>query len=159
MIGLKRIFYKLYIFILALWMGGSVYNCLAESSGWYEDPVNYIDHITSYPPPGYEDPLNNITGCLVGVTIICLLIFIIYHGPGRRTALISLTGTLAVLVLTYAYFIPVRAKLFDESQAFNDQVINMSRTWIILNYIRLFFTVILFFISLVALSVFKSRNA
>lgn len=155
MAGFKRIFYKLYIFLLAIWMGGNVLTSLNLSQGWYDDPVGFIDHVASYPPPGIIDSTYNLTGFLSVITLLGLFIFIIYHGPGRRPALISLSGILLILIVTYAYFIPVHAKLFDESQTFNDQIISMSRTWIISDYLRTFFTVILFFISLAALSEFK----
>lgn len=158
MTGFKLIFYKLYIFFLSLWMGAGIYTTLAESQGWYNDPVTYIDHITSYPVPGSVDPWTTLTVCLSIVTILCILLFMSYHGPGRRTALVSFSGTFIILFFTYLYFIPVKDRLFDVSGTFNNQVVSMSRMWIILNYIRFLIVVFIFFTSLVALSKFKSSR-
>ena len=159
MTGFKLIFYKLYIFFLALWMGGGIYIALAESESWYDDPATYIDHISSYPVPGAADPMPTIMLCLSVISVLAMLIFLSYHGHGKRGAVVSFTGTLLILLWTYLYFIPTHAKIFDDSGAYsNDQIVSMSKMWIILNYIRLIIIVFIFFTGLVAFSKLRSSR-
>ena len=156
MTAFKLLFFKLYLFVLSLWMGALVYTALAENEAWYADPIGYIEHVTSYPVPGASNPMWILMLFVTVCTLLCSIVFFLYQGPGKKTAYISLSATVFLLLATYFYFQPEYETLFDVLYNFNPQVVSMSRTWIVLNYIRIILLMITFFIGLIALAKFRT---
>src|SRR5688572_25195696 len=105
--GFKLLLFKLYLLLLALWMGSLSYMTLGGSDSWYADPVTFIDHVVNYPVPGFNDPMPAFTIILSIVTFLSMLLLFTYHGYGRRTAFVSYLLMFAVLFSTYVYFTPV----------------------------------------------------
>jgi hypothetical protein len=138
-------------------MGAGFFSTLEHNEGWYADPTAYVDHTMTYPVPGASNPWPVLTILLLIFNLMALLAFLRYHGPGKRSAIIVFTGIFFILISTFLYFVPTLGKIFDDTGSYSMvQIISMSRTWIILNYIRLVILVLLFFVGLFALLKFKT---
>lgn len=145
---------KLAVFIafvvaLAIWVGSGVFDSLSSHPAWYGDPVGYVRNHAPY--PGTFNPWP-FTTALVGLcTLAGLITFARHRGPGRREALTVFIGTLVALLATGFYFVPTLFRLADHAALTDDQIIDMSRTWMMLNVFRILFVLDLLAYSQVAL--------
>ncbi len=157
MTGLKLIFYKLYLFFLSIWLGAGLYQALAFNQSWYDDPLAYVDHLTAYPVPGAINPIPVLTILLAVFTVFSLILLLGYHGSGKKTSFISLGGMFIVLLATYIFYVPTSGKIFEGSGSYsNDQIVSMSKSWVLLDYLRQLMVIFLYFMGLVALARFRS---
>jgi hypothetical protein len=148
----QLIAYRIFVVALGVWTGSGIHDTIQGHWGWYHDPVEWIR--TSVAQAGSINPWPITSALLLLATLAALGLSLRYRGPGRRDALIPLLGTLAIIVVTLAYFVPMLGKLADPASLSDAEIISDSRTWIVLNIIRQLILVALFYRALVALGRF-----
>jgi hypothetical protein len=152
MTTIKLVSYLVFLFLLAIWMGAAFQDTYSTNGTWYKDPLTHIKHLNSHPVPGALNPWPLTTALLTLGTIISLILFINYNGPGKWHAQLAIGGTLIVLISTFLYFVPGLIRMFGKTANFtDDQLITMSHQWVIWNVIRLILLMVLFITGLIGL--------
>ena len=78
--------------------------------------------------------LSPITGIIALVNLVAALLD---HGPARSWWLMSSASAVAIIAVTFAYFVPVLLRLPKASQMPEGELTSMVRLWVRLNWIRM----------------------
>ncbi len=141
--------YIAFLVTAAIWMGSGVFESIGSHAAWYSDPVGYTRALTQ--PAGTINPWPFTTAALGLCTLAALVAVARHRGSGRREALVSLGGVFVILLATGLYFVPNLIKLADHAALADSQIVEMSRTWIRLNLIRMVVLLALYVYGLVGL--------
>ncbi len=147
----RFVVYVLFTLCLALWLGAGVFDTLSTNTVWFQSPVEYV---RDFSVERGLNPWPLLTILLALSTILAGGAFARYRGPGYREVLGALIGTAVVLLVTGFYFVPTLFRLFEEQAKglANDEIISMSRTWVVLNALRQGVLVVLFVVAQIGLS-------
>ncbi len=152
----KKLRYPFYLFYLtsfALWLGAGVYHSSVTGITWYSNPSRYVSHIINHPIPGAAAPFPIFAALLITPIIINLILFLSKWNARNQFPLISLAGAVVLILCTVLYFAPVQQKILANPPVFsNDEIITVSRHWLLLNLARLVAMLTFFIIGLIGLS-------
>lgn len=143
-----RAAYRIFVLLLGIWTGSGVHDSLSNHFAWHADPVAYANRPIL---PGTFSPWPFSTLLLLIATVAAAIALWRYRGPGRREALAAIGGTAVVLVATLAWFVPELGRMFGDPPMAGAELISHSRTWIVLNAVRIAALIVLFYYALVAL--------
>ena len=148
MTGVRLIAYRIFVLLLGIWTGSGVYDSLYGHVAWWADPVGWV---RTPPVPGAINPWPFTTGLLL-LSVLAMLALVARRQDERRIALPTLLGVLAILVVTFAYFVPTLVRLFGGGERLTEaEITSISQTWIVLNAVRIVVLIGLFYAALVAL--------
>jgi hypothetical protein len=152
--------YILFIYFQAIWLGSGFHESISTNIAWFKDPLTRINHAVNHPLPGAINAWPISTALLLLTTITAFFVFLKYKGKGKKEAFSAIVGTLVILLATFLYFVPTLIKVFTQTDTFSaEQLISMSRQWVILNFIRLFLLMALFLLSLLGLVKLAKQSA
>lgn len=145
------IFFRIFVLALAIWLGAGLFSAINTNPAWYADPAQWVRGTSVR--PGTINPWPILTVLASLSTLIATAMFARYRGPGRSEVLVSLGGTLLILIVTFIYFVPRLMLLFGQTEGLSDaQIISYSRQWVVLNCLRLIMLTALLYAALSALS-------
>ena len=156
----KLTLYLVFLLFQAIWLGSGFHSSVSSNGTWYSDPLTHIHHQVTYPVPGEMNAWPISTGLLAISTLVCVLLFFKYKESGRTHAFIAIYGTLVLIIVTFLYFVPTLGKIFGDTGLHSDEeLISLSRQWVILNCIRLAILTGLFITALLGLSRFPRLSS
>jgi hypothetical protein len=146
--------YRLFVCALANLWGGGVHETIRRAAGWYSDPVGWVHGTVQQ--PGSIHPFFFTSGVLFITTVAALALLWRYRGPGRSGVLVTLLGILAIIAITFGYFVPASHALYAEPALLSDaEIIVRSRIWVLLDVTRQLVMFGLLFLALVTLGRFQ----
>jgi uncharacterized membrane protein len=141
--------WRVFVLLLGIWTGSGIHDSVAGHFAWYANPLGWAERPSV---PGMVNPWPFSTLLLLLATIVAAFAVWRHRGSGRREAMIAIIGTALILVATLGWFVPELGRMFaDDSTYTPGQVVAHSRTWIILNAVRIAASVVLFWYALISL--------
>jgi apolipoprotein N-acyltransferase len=142
--------YRIFVLALANLLGGGIHSTIQRGPGWFSDPVRWVRG--GVERPGSVHPFFMTSGLLFITSVVALALLWRYRGAGRRGVLVTLLGSLAVLAITFSYFVPTSNAIFAEPARLSDaQIIFDSRLWVPLDVLRQLIMTGFLYLSLVTL--------
>ncbi len=129
--------YRVFLLILAVWVGGGVFDSIASHPAWMTDPVGWVRGASIQ--AGSTNPWPSTTVLMMLATVAGLIAFWRGGPAGGREARIILAILAVVLVATMAWFVPTLGVLFGPGAAdlSDERIISLSRLWTGLNLVRI----------------------
>lgn len=143
-----RTAYRIFVLLLGIWTGAGIHDSLSNHFAWHADPAAYANRPVL---PGTFSPWPFTTLLLLIATVAAAIVVWRYRGDGRRAALAAIGGTAFILVATLGWFVPELGRMFGDPPMSGAELVSHSRTWIVLNAVRIVALILLFYCALVAL--------
>lgn len=140
--------YRLFVLLLGIWTGSGIHDSLSGHFAWYADPVGWGNR------PVVEGELNPwpfSTMLLLLATLVAGAVLWRYRGPARKEAIATVAATAMILAATLAWFVP-QLGLMAGGTLDDAALIAHSRTWIVLNAVRIVLLVLIFYYALIAVA-------
>ena len=157
---IRYIAYILFIFSIAMWLGSGVYHTIQTTATWYKDPHAYVGQLINHPLPGEINPFPVLAVFTAFTAILALILHIKYKGSGKFEVLVSVYGTILIILITAVYFVPALEKILSYPPVYSASELSAkSHEWIILNFIRILVTISVFISGLAGLSKFRTGSS
>lgn len=150
--------YRIYVLALGNLLGGGLHDTIRRGPAWFSDPIAWVRGAGEQ--PGSVHPFFYTSGLLTLTTLVALALMWTYRGPGRKGALVTLAGTLVILVVTYFHLVPASWAIYAHPAVLSDaEIIRNSRMWLTLDVLRQLLYIGFFYTALVALGRFVRKPA